>query len=105
MNPKDDSGDRDGYTEGMPERTTRPALEHLYRSPGPVLQGCCLMHSVEVEGGRLIEEWFCPEEGVVYRTCIRDRRGWVPYSMSKPVASGNAWKNDPGLDQITIDAE
>lgn len=64
-----------------------------------------MLYSVEVEDGRLLEEWLCPDEGVIYRTCIRDRRGWVPYTVSKPVPSGNAWKNDPGLDGITIDAE
>ena len=43
---------------GLPQRPERPAIEHMYRNPAPALAGCSLVYSVEVPGGRLLEEWF-----------------------------------------------
>jgi hypothetical protein len=83
----------------------RPAIEHVYLSPAPPIPGASLCTSVETSNGHLIEEWFLLGEGSVFRTLVHDERGWVPMTMSKPVTSGNVWRNDPQLDRITLDAE
>jgi hypothetical protein len=92
------------YPSDLPKRREKPAIEHEFRSPAETLVGFTLMHCVEMEGGRLLEMWFCLGEGVVFRECIRDEpRGWVPYTQSSVVALGNAWKNNPAPDIVALD--
>lgn len=82
-----------------------PAIEHAFISPAPPIPGAALCHSVETRNGHLIEEWFLLGEGTICRTCVHDARGWVPMTVSKPVVSGNVWRNDPSMNRITLDAQ
>lgn len=87
------------------QREEEPAVEHLFVSPAPQIEGASLVTSVETKNGHLLEEWFALGEGTIFRTCVRDSRGWVPHTQSKPVPVGNAWINDPSTTRLTIDAE
>lgn len=86
------------------QRVERPAIEHQFVSPAPTIEGCALVSSVETNDGRLLEEWFCLGEGTIYRTCVHDERGWVSYTVSKPIPVGNAWKNVPNIGKLVIDS-